>query len=348
MCRAFASLIASLAIYVPALHAEGWTPPPPVIKTIPAAMETLRLVRDYPGTFTSLNDVVIRAEGAGIVDVIHFKEGTRVPKGTLLITLKNKEQNANVDKARAALKLSEANHERRKQLKDKGFISEAEMEKALSEMQQLKADLEIAVQQLEKTLIKAPFEGTLSARKVTPGTHINPHDPLVSLHDLDPIRFTFQAPSKDLSFLKTNIPVVVKVDAYTDKTFEGKLDVVEPRIDDKTRNITVIAELKNPEDLLKPGLFGRISVPSEEAHQGLFIPESCLVMRKDGTYVFTIDDKGMAHFMPVTLGVRGNDKVEIKNGLKVGDKVVVAGQDKLKDLTEVKVQGGAAAQKDAQ
>ena len=283
------------------------------------------------GTFTAYNDVILKAETSGRIEIIHFKEGDYAKQNQILFTIHNKEQVAKVKKAEAALKLSQNVLKRRHDLHKKGFTTTQEYEKAETHVKTDEAELALAIEDLAKTEILAPFEGVLSHRKICKGAFVSEGDELVRIQDLNPIRLTFQMPQKEIPNIKVGDKVTAATDVYPTKTFEGKVEAIEPSVNEETRSITVYATFENGKGLLIPGLYGRAQLKTSlNKTNSLFIPEQALVARPNGIYVYKkVGDKAV--LTQVTLGIRTADQAEVLVGLKKGDPIVLEGQDKLHD-----------------
>jgi membrane fusion protein (multidrug efflux system) len=292
------------------------------------------------GTFKAYADAILKAETPGRVEKINFKDGQAVKAGQVLFVLYNKEQLAKVQKAEAALALGQNILSRKKGLQQKGFAPPQEVEKAEAQGQSDKAELALAQEALQKTIIRAPFEGILSERKQSVGSYVSEGDELVRIQDLTPIRLTFHIPEKDLTAIKVADPVTVRTDAHPDKTFEGIIEAIEPSINEKTRSVTVHAKFENKNEQLLPGLYGRLSIDlSDKKLATLFIPEKALVFRQDATYVYKkIGDKAV--LTKITLGARTADQAEVLSGLQKGDEIVLDGLYKIHDGSVIRVSSG--------
>ncbi len=283
------------------------------------------------GTFTPYNDVILKSEIPGRVESVEFKEGNSTKENAILFRLHSDEQQAKVKRAEAALQLSRSMLNRKQAVHKKGFLSQQELESVQSEVKINEAELTLAKEELEKTYILAPFEGILSNRQVSRGTYVVEGDELVRIQDVTPIRLTFDVPQKEIPFIKIGDDVTATTDMYPDKIFDGKIEAIEPSVNEKTRSVTVYATFPNEKELLIPGLYGNAQLKATaNAESSLYIPEQALVVRPDDVYVYkNVNNKAV--LTPVTLGKRIQDKAEILSGLKNGDEIVLEGQDKLHD-----------------
>ena len=283
------------------------------------------------GTFTAYSDATLKAETAGRIETIHFKEGDSIQTNEKLFSLYNKEQIAKVKKAESALALSTNILKRKQELSKKQFTSPQDLEKAEAQVRLDEADLELAKEALNQTIIKAPFAGVLSERKQSKGSYVAAGDELVRLQDLDPIRLTFHIPEKDLTAIIVGTPVTATTDAYPTELFEGKIEAVEPSINEKTRSITVHATFENKDRRLLPGLYGRVYINlSRQEAPSLIVPEKALIFQQDATYVYKkVKDKAV--LTKITLGTRTNDQAEVLSGLQKNDEIILDGLYKLHD-----------------
>lgn len=322
-----------LLIYGPAFAQE----PPQAVVTTTVKEIPLNPTLKSVGTCKAYADAVLKAESAGRIEAIYFKDGQPVKAGQILFKLYNSEQKAKVQKAEAALALSQNILKRKTTLNQKNFASRQEVDKAEAQVQADKADLELAKEALSKTIIKAPFEGILSERKQSIGSFVSEGDELVRIQDLTPIRVTFHVPEKDLTAIKVNDPITAITDAHPGKTFEGKIEAIEPSINEKTRSVTVHAQFKNEKELLLPGLYARISIGLSGNKMALFIPEKAIIIRPpDSTCVYKkVGDKAV--LTKVTLGTRAKDQAEVLSGdLKKNDEILLEGLNKIHDGSVIK------------
>jgi membrane fusion protein (multidrug efflux system) len=308
-------------------------PPKPELVVLTTVQEgTLNQTITGVGTFTPYNDVILKAETSGRVEAVHFREGQSVQAHQKLFTLHNKEQEASVKKAQATLEANKQKLKRKLKLAEKKFGSAQELEVAQAQVKSDEADLVLAKEKLAKATIYAPFDGVLSARKVCKGTYVQDGDELVRLQDITPIRLIFELPQREIPLIEVGNSVKATTDVYPEKTFEGKIEAIEPSVKEATRSVTIHASFDNKEELLIPGLYGQAQVTSKQQRQTpvLLVPEQALLIRQDGAYVFKkVNDK--AALTKVTVGSRTKDQAEILSGLQKGDEVVLEGQDKIKD-----------------
>lgn len=286
------------------------------------------------GSIEANERVEIKPEVSGLIQLIGFKEGERVKKGAKLFALDSRKEIAQVAQVKAEEELARQNAERAKQLAGTRAISQQEVDQLASQVDVRRATRQLEEERLADRVIYAPFDSVAGPRMVSLGQFVNMGTTLVTLVDLDKVKITFRIPERQLSFVKLGQEARVKVGAYPDKVFTGKVDLINPEIDATTRTAEIRLMAPNAEGLLKPGMFARVELVTGRREDGLVIPESALVagLENFSVYVITGD---VARVQPVKLGVRMPGKVEIASGLMATQEIVVSGTQKLVDGTKV-------------
>jgi membrane fusion protein (multidrug efflux system) len=294
------------------------------------------------GTLLSNEAVTVSSEIPGRLKEIHFQEGQPVEKGVPLFTLDDSVYRAQLADAEAKLKLAEQTHQRRTALLTNKFATAQSADESASNLAVSTAAVELARAQLEKAHIVAPFAGIVGLRHVSVGEYITSGQALVNLEAIDPVKADFRVPEKFLPAIRVGQTIRIKVDAFPDATFEGKVYAIDPRLDVSGRSLLVRALVPNNDQLLRPGLFARVTVLLQLKEEALSVPEQAIVPQGDSQYVFKIVD-GKVKFTKVVTGTRREGRVEIVEGLAVGDQVVTAGQLKIRDGSAVSIANGTGA-----
>ncbi len=307
--------------------AAGGPPPTRVIVatavTRPVA-ETLSLV----GTLAPHESVELQSETEGIVQEIRFEEGQPVRKGDLLVVLDESKAAAALAEAEAYFKLSRANHERAKQLLADKLISQQEFDQAAATFNVNEAGVALKRRQLRDARIRAPFDGVMGARQVSPGQVITKSTTLTWVVDLDPIRAEVQVPERFLGELKAGQKIEFAVAAFPGRRFGGEVYFISPFVDNATRTALVKAFIPNPDGELKPGMFAGMELTLRLKDKAVVIPEAALMQSGDRTTVYVVDKEQKAQMRPVKSGVRMAGVVEITEGLGEGETVIVEGLQK--------------------
>jgi membrane fusion protein (multidrug efflux system) len=294
------------------------------------------------GTLLSNEAVTISSEIPGRLKEIHFEEGQPVEKGAPLFTLDDSVYRAQLADAEAKLKLAEQTHQRTTQLFKNKYATAQSADEATSNLAVSTATVELARVQLEKTRIVAPFSGIVGLRHVSAGEYITSGQALVNLEAIDPVKADFRVPERFLPAIRVGQTIRIKVDAYPDDTFEGKVYAIDPRLDVAGRSLLVRALVPNKDQRLRPGLFARVTVLLQLKEDALSVPEQAIVPQGDSQYVFKIVN-GKVTLTKVVIGTRREGRVEIVDGLSAGDEVVTAGQLKIRDGSAVSIVNGVGA-----
>jgi membrane fusion protein (multidrug efflux system) len=294
------------------------------------------------GTILSNEAVIVSSEIPGRLQEIHFQEGQPVEKGVPLFTLDDSVYRAELADAEAKLKLAEQTHKRTSQLFTNKYATAQSADESASNLAVNNAAVDLARVQLEKAHIVAPFSGIIGLRRVSVGEYITAGQALVNLEAIDPVKADFRVPEKFLPAIRGGQTIRIRVDAFPDENFEGKVYAIDPRLDVSGRSLLVRAMVPNKEQLLRPGLFARITVLLQLKEDALSVPEQAIVPQGDSQFVFKIVE-GKVQLTKVVTGTRREGRVEIVEGLSAGDQVVTAGQLKIRDGAAVSIANGTGA-----
>lgn len=307
------------------------------VKVEVAAVESVRLERSISavGTLRSHDSVMLRPEISGRIAEINFSEGGKVARGQLLVRLDDSVAKARLQQAKANQKLAGSQYRRSVELSRQGFVSSQARDDAASNLAVQEAAVALAEAELQKTAIRAPFDGLAGLRTVSVGDYVGPGADLVPIEAIDPLNVDFRIPEQFLSAVAVGSRLQVSFDALAGMKREGSVGAISPQIDVGGRSLLLRANVPNPDHLLRPGLFARVHLELAET-QGLVVPESALSPSGDAQYVFRVDD-GVVKRVLVEIGQRAGAHVEIVSGLREGDQVVVSGLQKVRDGTEVDI-----------
>jgi membrane fusion protein, multidrug efflux system len=292
------------------------------------------------GTLLAEESVIIRPEIDGRVVGLHFQEGQAVAAGARLVTLDSTEYEAQSAAVRADLKTEEQRLARTRELHQQNFISKDALDVQLGNVDRLKARLAEADSRVAKTIIRAPFSGTVGLRMVSPGAYVKAGEDIVRLESIGNIKADFRIPELFMSKVRPNQEVAIRLDAYPDEDFRGRVYAVEPVIDERTRTILMRARIPNKSNKLKPGMFVRVAVTLENRPNAIIVPEQAIWPQGKDNFVFKVVD-GKAALTRIAIGNRQPGRVEIVDGLQSGDVIVTEGQIKLRDGAPVMVMAPA-------
>ncbi|QEY62484.1 efflux RND transporter periplasmic adaptor subunit [Metapseudomonas lalkuanensis] len=296
------------------------------------------LVRDELVTFGSLRSdesVMIRPEVEGRVANLHFQEGQAVKGGDLLISLDDAIARAELAQAQANLDLAEKSYQRAKMLFSRGASNAQAQDESLSQEQAARASLALAQARLDKTQIRAPYDGTLGLRLVSVGDYLSAGQDMVNLEVLDPLKVDFRVPQKAVSQVSIGQTVELSLDAYPGERFRGAIIALNPRLDEVGRSQAIRAQIPNQDHRLKPGQFVKVSVILAERPEALLIPEEAVMPLGQQLFVNLVVD-GKVERRPIKIGQRLRGKAEVREGLQGNEQVITAGWQKVSPGLEVR------------
>ena len=300
------------------------------------------------GSLRSDESITVRPEVAGRISAILFKEGQQVGRGMMLVRLDPAINQAEVQQARANLKLAQTKYDRAVELSQRNFISGQAKDEAENNLKVAQAAVTLAEARLAKTEIRAPFSGVIGLRSVSVGDYVKEGADMVNLESIDLLKVDFRVPEIYLSQVKVGQSLSIALDAAPGKTYEGRVFAVNPLLDAAGRAVVIRAQVRNADASLRPGMFARVKLVTKDVQNALVVPEQSLVPQGEEQFVFKVVD-GKAVRAKVEVGQRRDGKAEVVQGVGPDDTVVTAGQLKLRDGVPVRVAGASvtAASADA-
>ena len=288
------------------------------------------------GSLVALKTVTVSSEVEGRVAKIFFKDGAIVGKGMPIVQLDNEQAKANYDSAVTALTLSKKKYQRGLTVAKIGAISQENVDTLKAQVESDKAKVKSMLAALNQKEIMSPFDGVLGAFKVQVGDYVNSGDSLVSLVNTDQLKAEYSVPENFKPELKLNQNVTIITSAYTKKKFYGTVTYIAPSVNEDTRSIPLQAMVNNRNKLLSPGMFIHVTQAISENKNALVVPEQAVSASIKGYQVYKVVNSKVA-LIDVQIGVRKNGMVQILKGLKLGDIVVTAGQQRLQDGSRIQI-----------
>lgn len=321
-----------------------------------AKVEKTKLIDETQsvGSLRSNQGVVLRPEVGGRVSQVLFKDGQRVKKGQVLVQFDDQLPAAQVMQAKAELSIAQANHTRNQELVAQNFISKRSLDESEAALQVAQAKLALAQVTLQRLKVLAPFDGVAGLRQINVGDYLKDGADMVNVEDIDAVLLDFRLAERFQTKVKPGQKAQVTFDALPGRKFTAVIQAIDPLIDANGRSVGIRGCIDNRQMQLRPGMFARVNAVFGERQDALVIPEEAIVPQGGRAFVVKIvpgtnKDELVSERITVKIGLRQPGKVEILEGLDVGDSVVVAGQQRLqKDGTLVRIvdmskgQGGAA------
>ncbi|HXZ46867.1 MAG TPA: efflux RND transporter periplasmic adaptor subunit, partial [Pseudolabrys sp.] len=334
-------------------------PPPPAVTVAKPIKRTVVDYDQYVGRFTAINSVEVRARVSGYLDKLDFKDGQLVKQGDLLFTIDKRpfrntldQARANLVQAQSNLAYTESDYTRGQQLVRDKTITDQTFEQRAQAFRNAKASVsnnEAAVRQaeldLEFTELRAPIDGRIGDRRVTPGNLVTGGTGgnttlLATIVSTDPIyfEFTFDEASylryerlaknggQDVASRNAGVQVALKLIDENDFVHEGRMDFIDNVIERSTGTIRGRAVFSNPNGVFTPGMFARVRVPGSSPYDALLVPDAAIGTEQARRVVTVIDAQDIARPKYVTLGQLTSDDLRvIKDGIGPDDRVVVSG-----------------------
>lgn len=309
-------------------------PPPASIAASSAKQEQWQPYLQVVGSLSAVAGIEVTSEVGGQISAIHFKSGEPVKQGDLLLELDDRTDQAQLQGLLAERTLARLKFERAAKLVVEKSVSKSDYDEARATLDN--ADAQVAAQQalIEKKRIRAPFDGRLGISRVDLGEYLTPGAPIVPLEKLDPIYADFTLPERELARVAEDQPVEVRVQAYADETFGGRIVAIDPGVQVGSRSFRVRAELENPTQRLRPGMFADVRVQLPQDAPIITVPDTAISYAPYGDSVFVIEDKDgqtVVTRRQIETGRTRDGRVAVLSGLGVGERVVSAGHNKLRN-----------------
>lgn len=316
--------------------------PPALVSTVRVQPRSVAEELQAVGSLQAVREVVLAPDTAGRVTAINFTAGEVVKDGATLVQLYDAPEQADRAAAVARADFAQLQLRRSQELAASGAEPRELLEQRKAEAAQAMAAVRQLDARIQQKAIRAPFSGQLGIRRTNLGQYLNAGDPIATLTQLDPLYVNFTLPQQELSKLAFGARVEVAVDAVPGTVFDAKVSTIEPRIDGETRNVAVQAILSNTGNLLKSGMYAtaRLTLPATD--DAIVLPLTAIQTSASGDSVVLVQEAdaegiGKAVAVPVVTGRRLGDDVLVTQGVKAGDIVVVAGQNRLQPGAKVKI-----------
>lgn len=291
------------------------------------------------GTAKARESVTVTAKVSEIIEAVHFDSGQQVSAGTPLVTLRGQAQEAALVQAQATFAEADQLYKRQRELAAQQLVASA----TLDTQRAIRDAAEARVREMQSDIgdrrVRAPFAGVLGIRQVSEGSLVTPTTVIATLDDIERMHVDFQVPEAELASLAKGDKVSATSVAYPGRTFEGEVATIDTRVDPGTRAVTVRADFINSDHALRPGMLLDVRMYRPE-RQALVIPEIAVVQVGRDSFVFRVKPDHTVERVDVVSGARRSGVVEIREGLKAGERIVVDGTGKLRP--GLKVEDSAA------
>ncbi len=287
---------------------------------------------ELPGTALANESVKITSVVSEKIEKILFEEGKFVKRNQPLIELKDDEEQAVLRQINAELEEANLNYNRALKLSRNGNISQSILDNRLMTKKKLSGKVQEIEARIEDLKIKAPFDGYTGVRNYSEGSFIMPGDVVTELYDIKELKIQAYIPENYSEQVKIGKEFIVKIDGL--KEIEGKVSVVNPVIDNKTRTFKILGKIKNIKNKIKPGMMVNLKIPLKEK-ESFVIRENAISNQDDVSFVFVVNNDNVIYKKIIEVGIRDRGMVEVINGLSPDDLVVYEGINKIKEGSTV-------------
>jgi membrane fusion protein, multidrug efflux system len=302
------------------------------------------------GTLKAYEEVTISSEVDGIVKKIMVDEGTPVNVRMLLVEINDVDYLLDLKRSYAALKQSQASlnnakaeYQRKETLYKEELITKQQFDDIVTKIalaeadsDRAKASLETSREKLSRTKVYSPLTGAVKEKKISVGDYVRNGTPLLQLIKINPLKLNFTISEKDATTIKVGQEVAFTVDSFAAKQFRGRVNLLYPNVEERTRTMQAEALVPNDDHLLKPGFFARTLIYIAPAREVVIVPLTALLYDNEVIHVFVVEgDK--AKLRAIKVGGKYGEFVEVLEGLKEKEQIVVIGQNNLSEGVKVNV-----------
>src|SRR5882672_6426429 len=319
----------------------------------------LTVESELPGTVQAVSQAIVRAKVAAEVRRVLVREGDRVNAGQTLaefdtaqLRAQLAERTAQVESAKAELSTAERTRKSNEELLKQAFISKNAYDASEGAYQTRLAAVALARAQLEQTqialadaVVRSPIAGLISKRYVQPGEKVGFDAMLIGIVDLSNLEVQAQASLADVAKIEPGMPAKVQVEGLPERSFDGKVERINPSAEPGTRSIHVYVALTNEGSLLKAGMFARVRLTMSAEREAAALPVSAVRGEGAQTYVWLLVGSRLER-RPVTVGTRDDRAhvIEILSGVQPSENVIATKFDNLQHGQPARLKGGGGAQ----
>ena len=297
---------------------------------------SLKIQTTYVGSLLPNQRVLMRSEIDGVIEKINFEEGDEITKDKRLIDISTKELQLKLNIAIADSNLADINIKRDEKLASSNLISDAQLDQTRTRAESARLNKELARISLKKSLISSPLDGTVKTRHVKVGEFVRKGDKLVEILDLSRVIVKVNIPELEILEIKIAQKVEVALYIMEEVIFSGKVKNIGLEADSNNRTFPVEINVENSERKLRPGMLARATFTKSIDGEQVVIPRHTILEKERGRVVYVFDN-GKVFQRYIKVGLSQQDQVQVLQGLKKGELIVVEGQNKLSDGEEVNI-----------
>lgn len=280
-------------------------------------------VIEVSGTVLANESTEIRPEISGRITQLNIREGSIVSKGSLLVKIYDADLQAQLKKLQVQLQIAEKTEDRQRELLKIGGIAQQDYDLSVLQVSNIKADIELVKVSISKTEIRAPYDGRIGLKNVSPGAYISPATLLTTITQINQKKVEFSVPEKYSAQIHNGLPVQLSLDE-SGKKYQASVLAKESTIDQNTRNLRIRALIKGNDEVLVPGSFAKVKIILGENNNAIMIPSNAIIPQARNKQV-AVYRGGEASMETVTTGIRDSSRIQIVSGLQKGDTIITTG-----------------------
>ncbi|MDX1591132.1 MAG: efflux RND transporter periplasmic adaptor subunit [Balneolaceae bacterium] len=287
-------------------------------------------------TLDAEQEATVVSKVRGIIETLYVEEGDQVQAGQVIAKIEDEQYQIEVNRAKATLERLESEYLRNQSLFERELISAEVYQNAKFEYESQKATYDLAVLNLEHTSVRSPISGVISMRYVKAGNMVTTDQRLYRVTDFSPLQAILHVPEHELSKIKKDQRVELRVDAIPGETFVGHVERTSPVVDSETGTFKVTIYVDETRGQLRPGMFARVKIVYDTRQNTRMIPKSAVLTEDLSNSVFVVRDS-VAFKKSIRTGYTNGTNIEVIEGLDDGEIVVTIGQTSLQDSSRVSV-----------
>ena len=290
----------------------------------------------HTSTIEAEESIDVYAQTTGLVSEVIVEEGDRIKKGQILVRLIDDELRLGMEEARVNYQKLSSSFKRSQGLFDRNLLSREDYEQRKFNVEEARIRWERSKLSLDHASVRSPVDGVISERMVKLGDRISPSNKLYSLVDLQSLIAQVHVPGRDMRYISKGQAAEVTTDFLPGETFRGKVERISPVVDPGSGTFKVTIELSDESSRLRPGMFITAHIVTATHETAVIVPKKAIVYDDGFPHVFVVNDSTAAR-VRLDIGFEDSENLEVLDGTKQGDRIVVVGQNGLKDQAKIRV-----------
>lgn len=308
------------------------------VRTVQVELMPFTRTIQVTGSVLSRNDITVPAEEGGPLMDWYVQKGAYVRRGQIIAQIDSSRQRAAYEAALAAYRIADINFEKQRKAYEEQAISELQLKTLEYQRDAAKAQMELALRQLEKTRVIAPVDGILNERFVDAGEMIGPGLPVAHIVDVHQLKIAAGVPERYAAELVPGAPVEFSVDAFPGEIFKGQIGFIAASVTSDNRSIPIEIVVNNPGGKLKPLMIAKVHIRLREDKRAIVVPQEVVQLTDMDRRIVFVANNGRAEERIVRIDGSDGKNLRIIEGLKPGDQLITVGFQNLVDKQKIVIQ----------